>query len=61
MFEHPVFKDYKLQNYKCFLEPDYLPHKAIGIKYINFGNVVEFVLTRQRDPLVHCNSLEKVW
>ena len=58
LFEHLVFKDYKLQNYPWFLEPDYGPRKTIGIKYINFENVVEFVLTRQRDPLVRCNSLD---
>ena len=60
VFESLVFKDYKLQNYKWFLEPDYVPHKAIGIKYIHFENVVQFVLIRQRDPLVRCNSLEKI-
>lgn len=54
LFEHLVFKDYKLQNYQWFLEPDYGPRKTIGIKYINFENV----LTRQRDPLVRCNSLD---
>ena len=42
VFERLVLKDYKLQNYKCFLEPD----------YIVFKNVAEFVLTRQRDLLV---------
>ena len=30
-----VFKDYKLQNYKWFLEPEYVPRKEnAGIKYI---------------------------
>ena len=48
VFELLVLKDYKLQNCKCFLEPD----------YIVFKNVVEFVLTRQRDLLVRCNSLD---
>ena len=48
VFERLVLKDYKLQNYKCFLEPD----------YIVFKNVAEFVLTRQRDLLVRCNSLD---
>ena len=60
VFEGLVFKDYKLQNYKWFLEFEYVPHEeTAGIKYINFENVVECVLTRQRDPLVHCNSCEK--
>ena len=58
VFKRLVLKDYKLQNYKWFLEPDYIPRKVIGIKYIDFKNVVEFVLTRQRDPLVRCNSLD---
>ena len=48
VFERLALKDYKLQNYKCFLEPD----------YIVFKNVAEFVLTRQRDLLVRCNSLD---
>ena len=60
VFEHLVFKDYKLQKYQWFLEPDYGPRKTIGIKSINFENVVEFVFTRQRDPLVRCNSLDNV-
>ena len=61
VFEHLVFKDYKLQNYKWFLEPEYVPRKVTaGIKYMDHENVVEFVLTRQRDPLVHCESLGKV-
>ena len=35
VFELLVFKDYKLQNYKWFLEPEYVPHKEnAGIKYI---------------------------
>ena len=48
VFERLALKDYKLQNYKCFLEPD----------YIVFKNVAEYVLTRQRDLLVRCNSLD---
>ena len=49
MFERLVLKDYKLQNYKWFLEPDYAPRKAAtGTKYIDFENVVDFVLTQQR-------------
>ena len=59
VFERLVFKDYKLQNYKWFLEPEYVPRKeTAGIKYINFENVVEFVLMRQRDPHVRCESLD---
>ena len=42
-----VLKDFKLQNYKWFLEPDYIPRKVIGIKYINFESVVGFVLTQR--------------
>lgn len=60
VFEGFVFKDYKLQNCKWFLAPKYVPHEETAdIKYINFENVVEFVLNRQRDPLVHCNSCKK--
>ena len=59
VFERLVFKDYKLQNYKWFLEPEYVPRKeTVGIKYIDFENVVEFVLMQQRDPLIHCESLD---
>lgn len=59
VFERPIFKDSKLQNYKWFLEPEYVPCKTTaGIIYIDFENVVEFVLTRQRDPLVRCNSMD---
>ena len=37
LFERLIFKDYKLQNYKWFLEPEYVPCKAAaGIKYIDF-------------------------
>ena len=58
VFERLVFKDYKLQNYKWFLEPEYMTGKVnAGIEYINYEKVVEFVLTRQRDPLVRCESL----
>lgn len=57
--ERLVFKDYKLQNYKWFLETQYVRRKATaGIKYIVFENVVEFVLTRQRGPLQCCNSMD---
>ena len=57
-FKRLLLKYYKLQNSKWFLEPDYVSRKVtVGIKYINFENVIEFVLTRQRDPLVHCNSV----
>ena len=60
VFESLVFKDYKLQNYKWFLEPEYMPRKVTaGIKYIEHENVVEFVLTRQRGPLIRCESLGK--
>ena len=45
VFERLVLKDYKLQNYKWFLEQNYIPHKVVAIKYIDFENVVEFVLT----------------
>ena len=59
VFERLVLKYYKLQNYKWFLEPEYVPRKAIaGIKYINFENVVQFIWTRQRDPLVRCYSMD---
>ena len=59
VFERLVFKDYKLQNYKWFLEPEYVPRKeTVGIKYIDFENVVEFVLMQQRDPLIHYESLD---
>ena len=59
VFDYLVFKDYKLQNYKWFLEPEYVPRKATaGTKYMDFDNVVEFVLTPQRDPLVRCNSMD---
>ena len=45
VFEGFVFKDYKLQNCKWFLAPKYVPHEETAdIKYINFENVVEFVL-----------------
>ena len=58
VFKCLFLKDYRLQNSKWFLEPDYVPHKVtVGIKYINFENVVEFVLTRQQYSLVHCNSV----
>ena len=33
----------QLQNYKYFVEPDYVPRKVIGMKYIDFESVVEFV------------------
>ena len=57
VFESLVFKDYKLQNYKWFLEPEYMPRKVTaGIKYIEHENVVEF----QRDPLIRCESLGKL-
>ena len=60
VFERLIFKDYKLQNYKCFLEPKYVPRKVnAGIKYIDHENVVEFNLMRQRDPLIHYESLRK--
>ena len=37
LFECLIFKDYNLQNYKWFLEPEYVPCKAAaGIKYIDF-------------------------
>ena len=59
VFNCLVFKDYTLQNYKWFLEPECVPRKATaGIKYVYFENVMEFVLTRQRDPLVRCNSMD---
>ena len=46
VFEHLIFKDYKLQNYKWFLELEYVPRKATAsIKYIDFEIVMEFVLT----------------
>ena len=28
VFERLIFKDYKLQNYEWFLEPEYVPRKA---------------------------------
>ena len=56
-----VLKDYQLQNYKWLLEPEYVPRKVTaGKKYIDLENAVEFVLTRQIDPLVRCESLGKV-
>ena len=46
VFERLVLKDYQLQNYKWFLEPEYVPRKVTaGKKYIDLENVVEFVLT----------------
>ena len=61
VFERLVFKDYKLQNCKWFLEPNCVPLKATtGMKYIDFENVVEFVLTQQSDLLVRCKSLVKI-
>ena len=60
MFERPVFKDYKLQSYKWFLEPEYVPRKTTaGIRYIDHENVAEFVLTQQRDLSLRCESLGK--
>ena len=59
VFECLVLKDYKLQTYKWFLEPDYAPGVVTRTKYINFENVVEFVLMGQRDPFVHSKSLGK--
>ena len=54
-----VLKDCKLQNQKWFQEPEYVPcNVAAGIKYINLENAVEFVLMRQRNPLVRCNTLD---
>ena len=58
-FERLVLNDYRLQNYKWFLEPDYVPRKVtVEIKYIDLENVVEFVLTQQRDPPIRCDSLD---
>ena len=59
VFECLVLKDYKLQTYKWFLEPDYAPWVVTRTKYINFENVVEFVLMGQRDPFVCSKSLGK--
>ena len=59
-FKHLVFKNYKLQNQKWFLEPEYVSSKVTaGINYIRHENVVEFLLT-QRDPLVRCENLGKI-
>ena len=56
-----VLKDYKMQNYKRFLESDYVPRgKVNSMRYINFENIGEFVLNRQRYPLTRCNNLEKI-
>ena len=46
VFERFVSKDYKLQNYKWFLEPEYVPReKTASIKYIDFKNIMALVLT----------------
>ena len=45
-FECLILKDYRLQNCRWFLKPDYVPHEVtVRIKYIDLEYIVEFVFT----------------